>query len=211
MKKINLFLLPVILAGSSAVSANESTKLRLKKSITQYISAWSEESDVNRRDILKRSVTANFIYKDPSSSDFTIDSDEKINQWIARFHSDMKQIGVSQIKGELVSEIDIHGPQGSEVFRFNWKISAFNGAVVLAQGVDFGTSENGKVASITGFFGELTPKCDAPQWHSESVYQNGHKVTYASRVYEARWWVRASPEQNPDAWQVLYDCTPLAS
>ncbi|CAM4182869.1 carbohydrate-binding protein [Pseudoalteromonas byunsanensis] len=210
MNKINMLFLSVALAAPSTVLASESAKEQLKSNVKQYISAWSEQSDANRFDILKRSVTHNFTYKDPSSSEFTIDSDEKINQWISNFHKDMKQVGILQVKGELVSEIDIHGPQGNEVLRFNWRISGFDGAVVLAEGVDYGTSKDGKLASITGFFGDLTPKCDAKEWSEHTVYQKGHTVTYENSVYEARWWVNESPKQNTAAWQMLYDCVKIA-
>ncbi|WP_440054933.1 hypothetical protein ACSLBF_01885 [Pseudoalteromonas sp. T1lg65] len=206
MNKITLFSLALGLFLPMLTNAQTNPNASLEKNIKNYMRAWSIESNEQRLAVLQHVATPDFTYKDPTSAEMDVNTVEKTSEWIAGFHEQMRQFGLMPIRGELISNIEMHGKPGAQVFRFNWRITANDGAVVLAEGVDFGTSRQGQLSSITGFFGKLTPKCEAPLWQTGAVYLGGQQVTFQNAIYQANWWVDNAPDVAEDAWKKLNDC-----
>ncbi|MFD6952403.1 serine/threonine protein kinase [Nocardiopsis sp. TSRI0078] len=52
--------------------------------------------------------------------------------------------------------------------------------------------------------GDSGNPCDAPEWNGDTVYDEGDRVRYQGREYEARWWIQGMPPGN-DQWGVWED------
>src|SRR5688500_15635783 len=58
-----------------------------------------------------------------------------------------------------------------------------------------------KLSSET--FGYIQAACTDPTWTASGVYTQGNRVTYNSKIYEARWWTtNENPELKSGPWDV---------
>ena len=180
---------------------------QVKSNVLQYMQTWQIEDGSTRQLHLREVAVESFTYKDPTSSGLAIDNISDVSQWIGGFQTQMKKIGLWPISARLTSNIDVHGNDELGVLRFNWEITALSGSVVIAKGVDFGTTKGNKLTSITGFFGELQLLCDAPLWQPKQVYLAGEKITHKGAIYQARWWLNTEPSNTNEAWLLLGMCS----
>jgi hypothetical protein len=108
-----------------------------------YMAAWNEKDGKKRRELLERAWVDEGRYTDPMSDAPGLDA---LIELIAQFHKQMP--GASIIPA---SAIDEHHGQ----LRFAWKMIAPDGSTGM-EGIDIGRlAEDGRLQSITGFFGPL--------------------------------------------------------
>ena len=113
--------------------------------VAWYGAAWNAD-EAERRDLLDKSWVDDGVYCDPTA---TAEGREALVQHIGGF-----QVSRPNHRIELTSGIDEHDGR----FRFTWELRSPDGAT-LTGGIDFGTlSGDGRIASITGFFGPVPPK-----------------------------------------------------
>ena len=109
--------------------------------VTTYVRAWHERSEAVRRRLLEESWADHGVYADPGT---TIEGRNALIAVIAEFHDERPDVRI-----EIRSRIDGFGRH----FRFVWATVDGSGAV-LREGIDVGQlDEDGRIASITGFFG----------------------------------------------------------
>ena len=112
--------------------------------ISAYGMAWNAD-EIERRKLLDLAWADEGVYCDPIG------------------HANGREALITHIGGaqaafpghrlELVSGVDEHDGQ----FRFAWELRGPDGATVI-EGVDFGVlGSDGRIQSITGFFGQLPP------------------------------------------------------
>ncbi|MDK1286770.1 hypothetical protein [Pseudoalteromonas umbrosa] len=204
----------LVLLGSSFLSCNtiaqpltQAQSEQLKQNVLAYMSSWNIHEAADRVSHLEQAVNPGFRYQDPTTAGLRVTGAESVSNWIGDFQGYMHEYGLWPYDAILVSNIEIHGSVDSANIRFNWHISAFDGAVTIAEGVDYGTSSNLKLDSITGFYGALSPLCRAPEFEAGNTYVRDNQVTFEQAIYKASWWTQSSPEQNPEAWVKLTDCS----
>ncbi|MBQ4835833.1 MULTISPECIES: hypothetical protein [Pseudoalteromonas] len=204
----------LILLGSSVLSFNGNAQVltemqveQVKQNVLTYMSSWNLQHGEDRVSNLERAINPGFRYQDPTTAGYLVGGAQNVSNWIGGFQGQMRDFGLWPVDATLVSNIEIHGSVENTHIRFNWHISAFDGAVTVAEGVDYGTASNLKLDSITGFFGPLIPLCKAPDWQSGSTYLRDEQVSFERAIYKASWWTQASPVQDPDAWVKLTDCS----
>ena len=113
--------------------------------IKAYGDAWNETDAAARRALLERVWAEDAVYCDP------VGRAEGREALVAHIGAVMAQMPGYNL--ELVSDVDEHDGQ----FRFLWELHGADGALITA-GIDFGTlSADGKIQSITGFFGPPPP------------------------------------------------------
>lgn len=185
----------------------------LDQRLDAYMQAWSEVDSEKRLQLLEASVSDNIIYRDPqsASSGVSIDSISKLSDWIGAYLTDMQMYGLTPTTGGLTSNIDHRAKANNdgELIYYGWKITAFNGSYLIADGVDFAeTNAEGEISSITGFFGKLTPLCEAFNWESKT-YIGGDLVTHNNTTWKAKWWTQDEPglaQGSTATWVNLGQC-----
>jgi hypothetical protein len=120
----------------------------LSATVDAYLSGWNETDPQKRASIVERVWAANGCLIDPP---LAATGPEEISNMAAALQSQFPDHHFVRTSG-----VDEHHNQ----FRFGWDLVAADGAVSLS-GVDVGElSDDGSIARITGFFGEL-PSADA--------------------------------------------------
>jgi hypothetical protein len=115
-----------------------------KEIVHAYMAAWNEPNEKNRRALLDKAWADNGRYTDPMSD---APGRDALVELIAQFQKQMP--GTSII---AASDIDEHHGR----LRFAWKMIAPDGSTGM-EGIDIGQlAEDGRLQSITGFFGPLT-------------------------------------------------------
>ena len=115
--------------------------------VAWYGAAWNADED-ERRELLDKSWADAGVYCDPTAR---VEGREALIQHIGAF-----QAAAPGRRIELSSGVDEHDRR----FRFSWVSSGPGDAPVL-EGIDFGElAADGRIASITGFFGPLPPRGD---------------------------------------------------
>jgi hypothetical protein len=113
--------------------------------VDTYIDMWNEE-DADRRAALIRTAWADDArYRDPL---LEADGHAGLSEMVATVHGHYPGHRFRRTSG-----IDAH----RDVARFGWELVAPDGAVFTG-GIDVATlADDGRLRSITGFFGELPP------------------------------------------------------
>lgn len=113
--------------------------------VLDYVAAWVEIDEGNRRALLEKSWTENGTYTDPTVE---VVGREALVQHISTFH---KQFPGNRIV--LTSKVDEHHGR----VRFTWAMVNPEGSQVF-EGIDFGeVGSDGRLKRITGFFGPPSP------------------------------------------------------
>jgi hypothetical protein len=113
------------------------------ETIEAYVDAWAERDPVRRADLLEAAFSDSGTYTDPRAM---VSGRPALEQHIAGFLEQRFPTATM----ELRSRVDGYG----KVARFGWAI-VDQGATVI-EGVDFVVlDDDGKIASVTGFFGPL--------------------------------------------------------
>lgn len=109
----------------------------------RYIEIWNETDGDRRRALIAKTWSENGAYADPAA---TADGHDGIDKMTAAVHERFPGA-----RFRRTSAVDRHNSR----IRFGWALIAADGSTIVA-GVDFGTvAGDGRLASITGFFGEL--------------------------------------------------------
>ena len=113
-----------------------------------YLEAWNEEDAVRRGQLVAQAWSPDGHYVDPL---LEAAGHEAVAGMAAAVHS--------QVPGHRfvrTSAVDAHHDR----VRFGWQLTAPDGAVAVA-GIDVGElAGDGRLLSITGFFGDLTPAAE---------------------------------------------------
>lgn len=110
-------------------------------SVADYMAAWNEADAQKRRALLDRCWAEDGVYQDPTAH---VSGRDGLDAHIVQFHNNM-----AGCKIETTSAVDCH----HDVCHFTWAMVGPDGAVRVA-GRDFGTFDGeGRVKTITGFFG----------------------------------------------------------
>ena len=113
----------------------------VNEAVSTYGDAWNEPDEQKRRELLEKSWADDAIYQDPMGR---AEGREALVAHIAGFQQMMAGNTI-----ESTSAVDTYG----NVFRFSWLMRDAQGAVAM-EGIDFGTlAPDGRLQSITGFFG----------------------------------------------------------
>lgn len=111
--------------------------------VDRYFEVWNEAAADRRRDLIARTWAENGTYADPTA---TADGHDGIDKMTVAVHERFPGA-----RFRRTSAVDKHNDR----IRFGWELVAADGSTVVA-GVDFGTvAADGRLASITGFFGDL--------------------------------------------------------
>lgn len=111
--------------------------------VPDYGQAWNEPDPAVRRALLLRVWGDDAVYTDPTA---TVHGRQELVTHIGGFKERF-----AGARLEVSTRVDEYGPN----FRFGWVIIDQSGARVV-EGVDFGRlGSDGRIASITGFFGPL--------------------------------------------------------
>lgn len=197
------------MAGSLSVAADD-----LKDNLVTYLNAWTEQDVDKRNQMIESVISEDFLYRDPSTTYAGVDvvGQQALSDWITGYQYDMYNWGLWPVVGQVVTNIDVVGSEDDEErsFRFDWKITAFGGSYVVAEGLDAGTaSSDGKITSIHGFYNKLKPRCAAPIWQA-GAYSGGDQVVNNGVTYQANWWTQLEPgsdsEQAQQEWKSLGEC-----
>jgi hypothetical protein len=114
--------------------------------VQSYGSAWNTSDEAERRALLEKAWADDGVYADPMGR---AEGRDALVAHIAGFQEQMPGNRIV-----LTSGVDQHG----NVLRFGWEMQGPDGATLM-EGVDFGTlAADGRLASITGFFGPLPPQ-----------------------------------------------------
>lgn len=109
----------------------------------RYIEVWNETDGDRRRALIARTWVEKGAYADPAA---TADGHDGIDTMTAAIHERFPGA-----RFRRTSAVDQHNDR----IRFGWELVAADGSTIVA-GVDFGTlAADGRLASITGFFGDL--------------------------------------------------------
>jgi hypothetical protein len=109
--------------------------------VAAYGAAWLEPDEASRRKLLEQAWANDGVYQDPTGR---AEGRAALVAHIGGFHEMMSGNAI-----EITSGVDVYG----DVLRFSWQMRAENGDIAL-EGMDFGTlARDGRLASITGFFG----------------------------------------------------------
>lgn len=113
--------------------------------VLAYVAAWVETDEGKRRALLEKSWAENGTYNDPTVE---VVGREALVQHIGGIH---KRFAGHRIL--LTSGVDEHHGW----LRFTWAMVSPEGSRV-SEGIDFGeVSSDGRLISITGFFGSPSP------------------------------------------------------
>jgi hypothetical protein len=113
----------------------------INEAVATYGAAWSETDEAQRRKLLEQAWADDAIYQDPMGR---AEGREALVAHIGGFQQMMAGNTIDATSG-----VDTYG----SVFRFSWVMRDATGNVAL-EGMDFGEiAPDGRVQSITGFFG----------------------------------------------------------
>lgn len=113
----------------------------INEAVATYGAAWNETDEAKRRKLLEESWADDAIYQDPMGR---AEGREALVAHIGGFQQMMAGNTIDATSG-----IDTY----AGVFRFSWVMRDESGNVAL-EGMDFGEiAPDGRVQSITGFFG----------------------------------------------------------
>ena len=113
----------------------------LNEIVAAYGASWNEPDEAKRRKLLEQSWADDAIYQDPMGR---AEGRDALVAHIGGFHEMMPGNTIANTSG-----VDTHG----NVFRFAWEMRDADGNVAL-EGMDFGeVAADGRLKSITGFFG----------------------------------------------------------
>lgn len=108
-----------------------------------YIGMWNEHDPDRRRSLIERAWTSDARYLDPL---LEAEGHDALDAMVATVHDHYPGHVFRRTTG-----VDVHHDR----VRFGWDLVAPDGAVFVA-GIDVATlSDDGRIASITGFFGDL--------------------------------------------------------
>jgi SnoaL-like protein len=111
--------------------------------VQAYMAAWNEADENKRRALLEKAWADDGRYTDPMSD---APGRDALIALISQFHQQMPGASIVPASG-----IDEHHGQ----LRFAWKMLAADGSTGM-EGIDVGRlAEDGRLQSITGFFGPL--------------------------------------------------------
>jgi hypothetical protein len=114
--------------------------------IDAYIDMWNEEDADRRAELIRTTWTDDGRYRDPLLES---DGHAGISEMVATVHSHYPGHRFRRTTG-----VDAH----HDVVRFGWELVAPTGDVFVG-GIDVATvAEDGRLRTITGFFGELPPQ-----------------------------------------------------
>lgn len=118
----------------------------LQKLVSDYCGAWAISEFAEREERLRLVVVDDVVYCDPSVHAVGVRRlSEHIATVIARYPNSVI---------ELTSDVDVH----HGFLRFGWK-KVLQDGTSLPEGIDFcRLAPEGKLATITGFFGPLRPQ-----------------------------------------------------
>ncbi len=111
--------------------------------VQAYMAAWNETDESKRRALLDKAWTDDGRYTDPMSD---APGRDALVELITGFQNQMPGAKIT-----VTSGIDEHHGR----LRFGWKMAGPDGATRM-EGIDIGQiAEDGRIQSITGFFGPL--------------------------------------------------------
>ena len=116
----------------------------IERTVDSYLDMWNETDPRRRDDVINRTWADDGTYVDPVLEASGHDA-----------LSEMVTTVQAQFPGHRfrrTTDIDAHHDR----VRFGWELAAPDGTVAVA-GIDVGVVTDGKLDSISGFFGELTP------------------------------------------------------
>lgn len=114
-----------------------------KEMVQAYMDAWNEKDEGKRRALLGKAWADDGRYTDPMSD---APGRDALVTLIAQFHQQMPGASITATSG-----IDEHHGR----LRFAWRMVAPDGSTGM-EGIDIGQlAEDGRIQSITGFFGPL--------------------------------------------------------
>jgi hypothetical protein len=112
------------------------------ETVDTYLAMWNEEDPARRADHIERAWVADCRYVDPL---LEAEGRDALSDMVAAVHAQYPGHRFRRISG-----IDAHHDQ----VRFAWLLAGPDGGVTVA-GVDVGTvALDGRLVSITGFFGD---------------------------------------------------------
>jgi hypothetical protein len=118
-------------------------ELDLDALVADYLLVWVTSDNDLRRETLQRIWAPDGTYQDPT---IRVEGREAFEEHLVGFHDRFPGAGF-----DLASRVDGY----SDRFRFAWRLVGGDGAVKI-EGVDIGGLDSqGRIASITGFFGPL--------------------------------------------------------
>jgi hypothetical protein len=113
----------------------------LAEIVAAYGAAWNETDEEKRRKLLEQSWADDGIYQDPTGR---AEGRDALVAHIGGFQQMMPGNVIDNTSG-----VDTYG----EIFRFSWAMRGPDGMVAL-EGMDFGeVAPDGRLKSISGFFG----------------------------------------------------------
>jgi hypothetical protein len=113
----------------------------VNEAVATYGDAWNETDAQKRRELLEKAWADDAIYQDPMGRA------EGRDALVAHIGGFQEMMAGNTI--ESTSDVDTYGA----VFRFSWLMRDAQGNIAM-EGMDFGTvAADGRLASITGFFG----------------------------------------------------------
>jgi hypothetical protein len=122
---------------------SETATRDITTTVDAYLAMWNEENAARRAELIEQAWTTDGSYLDPL---LEADGYAALDAMVAAVHSQYPGHRFRRTSG-----IDAHHDQ----IRFGWELTAPDGALTVA-GVDIGTvAFDGRLRSITGFFGEL--------------------------------------------------------
>lgn len=117
--------------------------------VDAYFAAWNEADPTKRRPLVERAWKDDGHYADPM---FEACGHEAIDHMVAGVHEQFPGHSLRR-----TSAVDLHHDQAW----FGWELVSPDGTVVVA-GIDVATfAPGGRLARVTGFFGDLTQEVAA--------------------------------------------------
>ncbi len=111
--------------------------------VQAYVAAWNEGDEAKRRASLDRAWADDGRYTDPMAD---APGRDALVALISQFQQQMPGASLAATSGT-----DLHHGR----LRFGWKLTAPDGSTAM-EGIDIGQlAEDGRLKSITGFFGPL--------------------------------------------------------
>jgi hypothetical protein len=118
------------------------------EAVDAYTRAWGVADETARHALLEKAWADDGRYCDPSGEAVGRDA------LVAHIGGFLKNPAMKGFALERVSGVDVH----HNVLRFDWVLKNAEGNVVM-EGVDYGViAEDGRLQSITGFFGPIPEK-----------------------------------------------------
>jgi len=115
----------------------------ITSTVDTYLAMWNEADAAQRERYIEQAWTTDGSYVDPL---LEADGRAALSEMVAAVHDQYAGHRFRRTSG-----VDAHHDQ----VRFGWELAAPDGAVTVA-GIDIGTvASDGRLRSITGFFGEL--------------------------------------------------------